>query len=410
MDRYTPRDDADAAPPPAEPGGTDAPAWGQQDREAAPDQPQASAGAGQEAAAQYAAWSAETGYQQQAQSQPAPPAYGAPEPQSATYSEQPQAYQQPQPQLQQEQPSYDQQAYAQQAQQSYYDPQAYQQPQQPYYDQQAYAQQQQAYAQQAQPPQPYYDQQAYAQQQQQQAYAQQQQAYAQQQWQQPGQPYYDQGGYGQQPSYYDQQAYAQQAYAQQQWQQGYQQPGQPYAYAQPGQQPWPAADQYWDQAATGYHRSFVVVLAGFLLLAWGLAFGLAGGLVMWLGNLDEIVADLTLSTETLDLVDEFNKQATAYGAILLILGIMQMIGSVGILAHRAWGRAFGVVLGLLGTIWGIGLLLSAVRLDIGDFQIEGVLAEDEPALGAALIVLVCYALVLLSMFVGRRHFRRKGVS
>ncbi len=253
------------------------------------------------------------------------------------------------------------------------------------------------------PQQPYYDQQAYAQQQQ--AYAQQQQAYAQQQWQQPGQPYYDQGAYGQQPSYYDQQAYAQQ-----QWQQGYQQPGQPYAYAQPGQQPWPAADQYWDQAATGYNRSFMVVLAAFALLTWGLVFGVGGALVMWLGNLDEIVANLTLSTETLDLVEEFNRQANAFGAILLILGIMQTIGSVGILAHRAWGRAFGVVLGLLGTIWGIGLLLSAVRLDVGDFQIEGALAGEQSALGASLIVLVSYALVFVSMFVGRRHFRRKGVS
>jgi hypothetical protein len=356
MDQYTPRDDADTAPPP-EPGGADAPAWDQHDQAAGQDQSQASAGTGQDAAAQYAAWSADTALQQQGQGLPAPPAYAAPEPQSATYGEQPQGYEQ----------------------------------QQPYYDAAAYAQQQQAYAQQ---------QQAYAQQQQ--AYPQQQQAYPQQQWQQP---YYDQGAYGQQPSYYDQQGYAQQ-----QWQQGYQQPAQPYAYAQPGQQPWPTEDQYWDQSATGYGRSFVVVLAGFLLLTWGLVFGLAGGLVMWLGSLDEIVAGFTLDTEVLGLVEEFNKQASAYGAILLILGIMQLIGGVGILAHRTWGRAFGVVLGLLGTIWGIGLLLSAVRLDLGDFRIQGLLAGDEPALGGALIVLLCYALIFLSMFVGRRHFRRKGVG
>jgi hypothetical protein len=154
----------------------------------------------------------------------------------------------------------------------------------------------------------------------------------------------------------------------------------------------------------------VVVLAGFLLLTWGLVFAIAGGLVMWLGSLDDVVRNLTLSAEALDLVAEFNKQANTYGAILLILGIVQAVGGVGILAHRSWGRAFGVVLGLLGTIWGVGMILTAVNLDIGDFAIRGALAQDQPALAFALIVFLCYALIFLAMFVGRRHFRRRGVS
>ena len=97
---------------------------------------------------------------------------------------------------------------------------------------------------------------------------------------------------------------------------------------------------------------------------------------MWLGNLDEVVKDLTLSAETMDLVAEFNKQANAYGALMLILGIMQTIGAVGILAHRAWGRAFGVVLGLLGTILGIGLLVSSVDLNLGDQAIKGTFSDE----------------------------------
>jgi hypothetical protein len=87
-----------------------------------------------------------------------------------------------------------------------------------------------------------------------------------------------------------------------------------------------------------------------------------------------------------------------------------MIGGVGILAHRSWGRAFGIVLGFLGTIWGIGMVLTAVNLDIGDFSIQGALAEDQSALAFALIVFLCFALIFLAMFVGRRHFRRRGVS
>jgi hypothetical protein len=131
---------------------------------------------------------------------------------------------------------------------------------------------------------------------------------------------------------------------------------------------------------------------------------------MWLGSLDDVIKNVTLSADALEMVDQFNKEAGTYGAILLILGITQMIGGVGILAHRSWGRAFGIVLGLLGTIWGIGMVLTAVNLDIGDFSIKGALAEDQSALAFALIVFLCFALIFLAMFVGRRHFRRRGVS
>jgi hypothetical protein len=391
MDQYTPRDDASGSYPPQEPVGGEASPWGQPDQAEATEASPAAGAASPDAAAEYAAWSSDATYQQQAQSYATQPeAYAAPDPQAATYTD-PQAYAQ--------QAYYDQSAYAQQGYQQQASPQ-----QQGYYDQSAYAQQgyqqqaypqQQGYQQQPGYQQGYYDQSAYGQQ----AYPQ-QQGYQQQGYQQP---YYDQSAYGQQPSYYDQQAYGAQ------WQ-GYQQPSQPYAYAQPGQQPWPGDAQYWDQSATGYGRSFLAVLAGFVLLAWGIVFAIVGGLVMWMGNLDQVVADLGLGAEALDLVAEFNKQATAYGAILLIIGIVQAIGGIGVLAHRGWGRAFGVVLGLIGTIWGIGLLLSSVRFDIGDMSVEGALAGQESAVAMATVVLICYLLVFLAMFVGRRHFRRRGIS
>jgi hypothetical protein len=389
MDQYTPRDDASGSYPPQEPVGGEASPWSQPEQAETTEASPAAGAANPEAAAEYAVWSSDATYQQQAQSYAAQPeAYAAPEPQAATYSD-PQAYAQ---QGYYDQSAYAQQGYQQPQQQGYYDQSAYAQQG---YQQPAYQQPQQAYQQPQQ--QGYYDQSAYAQQ------GYQQQGYPQQGYPQQGyqQPYYDQSAYGQQPSYYDQQGYPQQ---------GYQQASQPYAYAQPGQQPWPGDAQYWDQSATGYGRSFLAVLAGFVLLAWGIVFAIVGGLVMWLGNLDQVVTDLGLDADALALVAEFNKQATAYGAILLIIGIVQLIGGVGVLAHRGWGRAFAIVLGLLGTIWGIGLLLSSVRFDIGDMSVEGALAGEESAVAMATVVLVCYLLVFLAMFVGRRHFRRKGVS
>ena len=117
------------------------------------------------------------------------------------------------------------------------------------------------------------------------------------------------------------------------------------------------------------------MLAGFLLLTWGVIFIVAGAMVLWLGTVAEAISSLTLSAEAMDIVADLDKQPNAFAGIVIILGIMQTIGAIGILAHRAWGRAFGVVLGLLGTIAGIGMILSAIDLNVGDFAIRGTLAE-----------------------------------
>jgi len=154
----------------------------------------------------------------------------------------------------------------------------------------------------------------------------------------------------------------------------------------------------------------LAVAAGAVLLAWGIVFAVAGGAVMFMGNLDRFVEGLTLTAQQLDLVAEFNKAAFSYGAILLIIGIIQFIGGVGVFAHRSWGRAFAVVLGLLGVLWGIGLVVSSLNLRFGDVAIDGALADNRAALAFAVIVLVTYLIVFLAMFLGRRHFRRKGIS
>ena len=188
---------------------------------------------------------------------------------------------------------------------------------------------------------------------------QQQQAYGQQPYgQQPAQPYYDPSAYGQQPSYYDQQAYAQQ-----QWQ-GYPPPTQPYAYAQPGQPPWPA-----EAPVLGHNRQVATV--GPSRSSWPASCCSRGasssrsaeasscGWATW----TSVVKDLTLSAETMDLVAEFNKQANRLRRAPAHPRHHAVHRWVGILAHRSWGRAFGVVLGLLGTILGIGLVISSVDLN-----------------------------------------------
>jgi hypothetical protein len=366
MDQNTPRDEATGAAS----GSGDTSAWNQ-----APPPDQSQQAGGQDAQAEYAAWSADASYQQAAGQPAANPAdtqaYAAPEPQSATYSD-PQAGQQ----YQQPQQGYDQQAY----QQGYQQPAPqYQQPQQGY-DQQAYQQPQ------YQQPQ-YYDQSAYGQ---------------QPQYQQP--QYYDPSAYGQQPGYYDQSAYGQQPQ--------YQQPGYPpqpapYAYAQPGQ------EAYYAQGEGGYNRSFIAVLAAWVLLTWGFVFGIAGALVLWAQSITDWVADLTLSADVQELIADIEsaeESIFAFGGILVIMGIIQLIAAVGIFGHRRWGRAFAIVIGLLGILGALGVFTVSVGFEAMDVGLTDAITGEEGSVAASVFVLACYGLVFLAMFVGRRHFTKKGVQ
>ncbi len=364
MDQNAPRDDLTGGQSPAD-----------TNQQPAHDHPAGVAG-GQEAAAEYAAWSADSAYQQQVDTQ----AYAAPEPQSATYNE---------PAAPAAEQQYAQQQYAQQqyAQQQYAQQQYQQQPQG--YDQAAYGQGQQQ--QQQQPPQ--YQQPQYSD----------QNAYGQQppQYQQP--QYYDQNAYGQQPGYYDQSAYGQQPPQYQQ----------PYGYAPQGQQPWPGDAQYWEEGATGYGRSFIAVLAGWAMLTWGLVIAVVGGLVVYFRSITDLIPDIPLSAEVSSAIQD--AQATderifAVGGILLIIGIVLIIGAVGVFGHRKWGRAFGIVMGLLGTLLGIGIIMTAVGFEAIDVGLDAALTGEDASLGAGVFVTATFLLIFLGMFVGRRHFRKKGVQ
>ena len=346
MDQNTPRDETTGAQPDAGSGSGDTSAWNQ-----APPQDQSAQapGGNQEAAAEYAAWSADATYQQQpADTQ----AYAAPEPQSATYSEQP-AAQQPQ-QGYQQQPGYDQQAYQQQQYQQQPPPQqGYDQQQPQYYDQSAYGQQQ--------------------------------------------------PGYPQQLGYYDQSAYGQQ-------QPGYpQQPAQPYAYAQPGQ----GQDQYYAQGEGGYNRSFMAVLAGWVLLTWGFVWGIAGALVLYAQSITDWVGTLALSADVDQLIADIEtgeERIVAFGGVLAIVGIIHLIGAIGIFGHRRWGRAFGIVLGLLGILGALGIFTISSGFEAMDVGLTEAIKGEEASVAASIFVLACYGLVFIAMFVGRRQFTKKGVE
>ncbi|MEX2547900.1 MAG: hypothetical protein WD830_08965 [Chloroflexota bacterium] len=219
------------------------------------------------------------------------------------------------------------------------------------------------------------------------------------QWQQPGsaQP----GGQWQQPGaqpppgqwqgsaqYPPQQGYVQQP--------GYPQPG----YGQPGYPPqgYPQ-QQYWPQQGQMYSTSALVAVAGLLLAVYGLIDIVSG--VFLLGQGNEIRSFIQRTTINLfgTIIDRETMRALAspLPGVLLVFGALELILGAGIFAHKGWARALGILLSLVGLLLGVAAVSFALALAPG----------FSPTLIGAIVVMLGYAFILLALFAGGGHFRRR---
>ena len=110
------------------------------------------------------------------------------------------------------------------------------------------------------------------------------------------------------------------------------------------------------QAQTG--SSPLAVIAGVILLVVGVLMTLVGLLLLLVGAagaafLAEI--DPSIATEA----DAIATLLVATAAILLVMGIVEIIGSIGIFVHKGWARWLGVVAGTIGLVLGFLVLISS---------------------------------------------------
>jgi hypothetical protein len=83
--------------------------------------------------------------------------------------------------------------------------------------------------------------------------------------------------------------------------------------------------------------------------------------------------------------------------VLMVVGLLQVISGIGVFAHKGWGRALGILFAVLGVLVGVFAVSTALALAPG---------LSVPML-IAVVLLVGYAFILLALFAGGSHFKRR---
>ncbi len=81
----------------------------------------------------------------------------------------------------------------------------------------------------------------------------------------------------------------------------------------------------------------------------------------------------------------------------MVFGLIELVAGAGIFAHKGWARAIGIVVALLGLLAMIAGFSFAIALAPG-FSV--------PLIGT-IAVLIGYAFILVALFAGGSHFRRR---
>jgi hypothetical protein len=91
----------------------------------------------------------------------------------------------------------------------------------------------------------------------------------------------------------------------------------------------------------------VLAVCGGLATLFGLIFVVGGGAVGVMG---------TAAGDTTGLAGLAGGAIAIFGVVIVIIGVLQLAGGVGIWRGRNWGRVTGIVFGVLGVLAGLGTM------------------------------------------------------
>lgn len=105
---------------------------------------------------------------------------------------------------------------------------------------------------------------------------------------------------------------------------------------------------------------------------------------------EEIDANLPMTASS------FSAILMVIATVLLVFALVQIIGAIGVFAHKGWGRWIGIVAAVIGVLLGILMLLGQLQGpgDAGSFVVVGVW-------------LVAYIAAAYGLATGGQHFTRR---
>lgn len=143
----------------------------------------------------------------------------------------------------------------------------------------------------------------------------------------------------------------------------------------------------------------MAVFAGLLLLVFGIGVIGIGFLALTQG---QEIARFIVSNDIAIFGTQISRDTlrTALSpspGVLIVLGALQVLSGVGVMAHKSWARWLGFVLALLGllvTVFGVSIGLAVA----GGFTLAVIIG---------VVLLVGYILIVVALLAGGSHFRRK---
>jgi hypothetical protein len=157
---------------------------------------------------------------------------------------------------------------------------------------------------------------------------------------------------------------------------------------------WGPAESAIESRPTGLAIAAVILtLMGLLFALFGAIFFAAGAFVRELDP--ELVQAPGM---TVDMVAGF---VNVFGGVLVALGLAQVIAGIASFAGREWGRFLGIVLALLGLLFGLLLLVASISPGSGANQQQG-------GLGIGLVLLVGYGFTIVALARAGSYFRARS--
>jgi hypothetical protein len=149
--------------------------------------------------------------------------------------------------------------------------------------------------------------------------------------------------------------------------------------------------------------SGLVMIAALFLLLIGVLTAIAGAALLVGGNLIGQLGNVETGT---GIFGAIGGVVAGIAVVVIAWALLEILTGLGMVLRRSWGRAFGVVVGLIGAIFtGLALVASVgslgnVPLDNGDSTAAGAGA------GLIFVVFLGYVLTVVALMRGGAHFRR----